>query len=288
MDHLAPPQARDYISNTPTGSPSASKPVSASNSPTISHHSPKLTPSAEPSPPGSRKEPDSDVLRPPKLPLNDPATGSVRSLSAFPAPPTHFPIPPARQQQSSMISQSQPSSNGSSQLGFPFAPRQLAESPISNPEEFPPTQDPLAQPLTTPIETQTTAERFTQQQQYTPPLEVRRPVPLRSAPSVAALEAEYQRETTAQAQPRQQRHVASTSLDRRPPPKLSTGREEFHLDEKEEFGVTNSGISTRARTFEGFGRGSQPVEKTDTGTSTTTNGSIVAAMRSRYTGNVSI
>ena len=286
MDHLAPPQTSNYFSTSPTGSPSNSKPASTSNSPTISHYSPKVAPAAaDPPPPGGRNEPHPDVLHPPKLPLNDPATGSVRSLSAFPAPPTHFPIPPMRQQQSS-ISQSQPSSNGSSQLSFPFAPRQLAESPISNPEEFPSTHDLRTQPLTTPIEAHETVEPLTQQQQYTPPLEVRRPVPLRSAPSVAALEAEYQRESTAQLQPRQQRHVASISLDRKPPPKLSTGREDFLLDDKGEFGVTNSGISTRARTFEGIGRASQPVERTDTGTSTTTSGSIVAAMRTRYTGNV--
>lgn len=36
---------------------------------------------------------DSSPLQPPK-PLVDPNTGSVRSLSAFPTPPTHFPIPP--------------------------------------------------------------------------------------------------------------------------------------------------------------------------------------------------
>ncbi|KAM6490489.1 hypothetical protein JOM56_013832 [Amanita muscaria] len=36
---------------------------------------------------------NSSPLQPPK-PLVDPNTGSVRSLSAFPTPPTHFPIPP--------------------------------------------------------------------------------------------------------------------------------------------------------------------------------------------------
>lgn len=38
---------------------------------------------------------DSSPLQPPR-PLVDPNTGSVRSLSAFPPPPTHFPIPPPR------------------------------------------------------------------------------------------------------------------------------------------------------------------------------------------------
>ncbi|KAF8806999.1 hypothetical protein BYT27DRAFT_7190710 [Phlegmacium glaucopus] len=46
-------------------------------------------------------------LEPPRLPFVDPNTGSVRSLSAFPIPPTHYPLPPPRQQpQQSSISQS--------------------------------------------------------------------------------------------------------------------------------------------------------------------------------------
>jgi hypothetical protein len=45
--------------------------------------------------PGLNQSTDSSPLQPPRL-LVDPNTGSVRSLSAFPHPPTHFPIPPPR------------------------------------------------------------------------------------------------------------------------------------------------------------------------------------------------
>ena len=51
-------------------------------------------------------------LEPPRLPFVDPNTGSVRSLSAFPTPPTYLPSPSARQQpQHPSISQSAHSSN---------------------------------------------------------------------------------------------------------------------------------------------------------------------------------
>ena len=51
----------------------------------------------------------STILEPPRLPFADPNTGSVRSLSDFPAPPVHFPLPPPRQQPE--YSQSANSSN---------------------------------------------------------------------------------------------------------------------------------------------------------------------------------
>ena len=44
---------------------------------------------------GPNRSTDSSPLQPPGS-LVDPNTGSVRSLSAFPPPPTHFPIPPPR------------------------------------------------------------------------------------------------------------------------------------------------------------------------------------------------
>ena len=86
---------------------------------------------------GPNQSTDSSPLQPPR-PLVDPNTGSVRSLSAFPPPPTHFPIPPLRSD------------------SFPLAPSGLnrnVSTPVSSPqndttEEFPasstgtyPTQD---------------------------------------------------------------------------------------------------------------------------------------------------
>ncbi|KAF9468037.1 hypothetical protein BDZ94DRAFT_1247023 [Collybia nuda] len=66
-------------------------------------------------------------FEPPRL-FVDANTGSVRSLSAFPSPPTHYPIPPPRQQQSS---QSQSSQGSSSQVNLPTIAR-LTESPLPN------------------------------------------------------------------------------------------------------------------------------------------------------------
>ena len=66
----------------------------------------------------------STTLEPPRLPFTDPNTGSVRSLSAFPAPPAHFPLPPPRQQPE--YSQSAHSSNSNLNLPLqstdPFVP----------------------------------------------------------------------------------------------------------------------------------------------------------------------
>ncbi|KAG5645935.1 hypothetical protein DXG03_004724 [Asterophora parasitica] len=53
---------------------------------------------------------------------------SIRSLSAFPLPPTHFPIPPPRRQQSQLESQS---SQSSSSANLP----RLTESPLAETEE---------------------------------------------------------------------------------------------------------------------------------------------------------
>jgi len=66
-------------------------------------------------------------LEPPRLPFADPNTGSVRSLSAFPTPPTHYPLPPPRQQpQHSSVSQSAHSSTSNLNL-----PPQPMDSPVS-------------------------------------------------------------------------------------------------------------------------------------------------------------
>ena len=73
------------------------------------------------------------TLEPPRLPSVDPNTGSVRSLSAFPPPPTHFPLPPPRQQpQHSPISQSAHSSNSNVNL-----PPQSIDLPVSANDDQP-------------------------------------------------------------------------------------------------------------------------------------------------------
>lgn len=61
----------------------------------IRHDSSTYTSTSTSSGQGPNLSVDSSPLQPPR-PLVDPNTGSVRSLSAFPPPPTHFPIPPPR------------------------------------------------------------------------------------------------------------------------------------------------------------------------------------------------
>ncbi|KAF7327727.1 hypothetical protein MKEN_00352300 [Mycena kentingensis (nom. inval.)] len=75
--------------------------------------SPATTPLSSPRPPRSQLPPPSS-FEPPR-PLVDPNSGSVRSLSAFPPPPTHFPIP-SRQQLSQQASSS---SSSTSNVNFP-------------------------------------------------------------------------------------------------------------------------------------------------------------------------
>lgn len=72
-------------------------------------------------------------LEPPSLPFVDPNTGSVRSLSAFPSPPAHFPLPPPPQQpQQSSISQLvHPSS-----LDFNLSSQPM-DSPVSTSDDRP-------------------------------------------------------------------------------------------------------------------------------------------------------
>ncbi|KAK0193880.1 hypothetical protein F5146DRAFT_1221427 [Armillaria mellea] len=60
----------------------------------------------------------------PIRPFLDPNTGSVRSLSAFPAPPTHFPLPPVNSQRQQQVSLGQSShSSSASQVSFPALSR---------------------------------------------------------------------------------------------------------------------------------------------------------------------
>lgn len=94
-------------------------------------------------PPAYKSSPPSS-FEPPR-PLVDPNTGSVRSLSAFPIPPSHVPPPPRQQQLS--IGQSSHSSSSNSHVNFPSIPRppvsntesaDESHSPISNTQSSPP------------------------------------------------------------------------------------------------------------------------------------------------------
>ncbi|KAL0954444.1 hypothetical protein HGRIS_003421 [Hohenbuehelia grisea] len=93
-----------------------------------------LASSSSPSIASQQKFPPSS-FEPPR-PLGDPNTGSVRSLSEFPVPPTHFPIPAMRSSSqtdtsSPPLSHREPARAPStaSNVSFPSMPR-LTESPL--------------------------------------------------------------------------------------------------------------------------------------------------------------
>ncbi|KAJ6576525.1 hypothetical protein DFH09DRAFT_1260726 [Mycena vulgaris] len=182
----------------------------------------------------------------PPRPFVDPNSGSVRSLSAFPPPPTHFPIPSAssRQQQSQQASSSSSASN--SNLDFPTSsqdgpallePNRQVEEPTSLPpspnlmhqESKPVYADPA------PVSPQ----RDT--------LDIKRPIPMRS----------------------QTVETYQQNLDRMPSPPASGSmrtyaRGDYLLDDRDTADTTKS-------------KGG--IERSDTGGS---SGSVVAAMRNRY------
>lgn len=230
-----------------------------------------------------------EPLEPPRAPFVDTVTGSVRSLSAFPAPPNHFPLPPPRSQQSSH-SQSAPSSN----LDFP-SHSQFAESPISanedNPgsnsfeESFSRTNDrgSRGSPISPPSpeiayrerQARIAEERNREQYGDSTGLDGRHPIPVRSQTSLPS-NSTYESSREKPSLHREVRHMPSSSADFKFKNNLQT-RENFD----HEFEVGNRTEETKLRTSANI---KQPrLERMDTGES---SGSIVAAMRNRYSSNV--
>lgn len=217
------------------------------------------SPSAERPPPPSAF----DTLKPPFF---DPATGSVRTLSAFPTPPSHFPIPPVRQQ--TQLSVQTVSSNA------PSSAHPFSESPVSASQELAPQNDKASSDY---ISYKKASPSSSPEQQYRdyrakeeqpPPLEVNRPQPIRAASARPApiLETEDANDTRA---------------DRRQDPPVSPREEYQRQREPSEFGEQR-GLGPKAHTYDVLRRG---VERTD---SVVSNGSLVAAMRDRYSSNVSL
>ncbi|KAF7312366.1 hypothetical protein MIND_00249900 [Mycena indigotica] len=190
-----------------------------------------LTPLSSPRPPRNQLPPPSS-FEPPR-PLVDPNSGSVRSLSAFPLPPSHFPIP-SRQQLSQQGSSSSSVSNSNSNVNFPSS---QPESTLLEPERQ--AEEPLSRsptPNRSPAETSSPHE----------PLEIKRPIPIRSQTADS-----YQPPTNGYSTPNsfpRGDYVAD------PSPKQIT--------ETPEWVQAKSGV-----------------QRSDTGGS---NGSVVAAMRNRY------
>jgi len=283
-----------------TGPPSAStsshdlqrEPHSVRNSPTVARNNQIQSNVAS----EARLALASTNLEPPRAPFVDSNTGSVRSLSAFPTPPTHFPLPPLRQQHQPSLSRSVPSS---SNFEFPSSAHsnQLADSPISanddhsSAEEYssrtthdvhvrhnaPATDVPVVSPPS-PERRYRERPRIPDKQLNSDSLvasslsitEIRRPVPVRSQTSLPPeATSQINRDVLAL-----HRYLPSPSMESKafpPTPPIRGNAEE------EEFGMMKEKSKFRSTKYPA------PVERTDTGTS---NGSIVAAMRNRYSSNV--
>ncbi|KIM39796.1 hypothetical protein M413DRAFT_446723 [Hebeloma cylindrosporum] len=302
-------QPRFSLPGYSTGPPSAStsshdlqrEPHSVRDSPTVTRNNQIQSNVAS----EVRLAPVSTNLEPPRAAFVDANTGSVRSLSAFPTPPTHFPLPPLRQPQSqqhqSSLSQSVSSS---SNLEFPSAySSQLAESPISVNDDCSGISDAGEYSSRTtdvhirhnapaedvPVISPPSPERRYRERPRIPDeqvnsdsvalvsseTEIRRPIPVRSQKS---LPPETTNQITRDASVLQDtKYLPSSSATSKPfiPKPPSRGN-----IEGEEFGLVNNISETsNFRTHPKYPR---PVERTDTGAS---NGSIVAAMRNRYSSN---
>jgi hypothetical protein len=226
--------------------------------------------------------------------FSDPNTGSVRSLSAFPAPPTHFPLPPPRARDPPAPASSRPSISAieESREEQTYAARErLSESPLPldhGEEGHRAEEDDYMPPPS-------------QQQERPISDDERRPAKRQSNAALESLREEVSAPIPANgarmhATPPERYYVMETG---------SPERTEFRA---KDFGVlrddSGSGPIARARTFSGdvptsmetqfeFPSASVPsqrrgglVERTDTGAST--SGNIVAAMKSRYSNTVSI
>ncbi|KAJ7756485.1 hypothetical protein DFH07DRAFT_820739 [Mycena maculata] len=188
----------------------------------------------------------------PPRPFVDPNSGSVRSLSAFPPPPTHFPIP-SRPPQSQQASSSSSASN--SNLNFPsiaqsepalLEPERQVEEPSSIPSS----------PNRTDADNEPHPAPASVQQENT---DIKRPIPVRSQTVDS-----YQQNLDRIASP-----LASGSITSR-----TYARGDYLVDDHDFAAIAKaqSDISDTTR----FNNG---VQRSDTGGST---GSVVAAIRNRY------
>lgn len=207
----------------------------------------------------------------PPRPLTDPNTGSVRSLSDFPAPPTHFPIPPRRpsltrppvdmpRAPATQVLEDPPHTPSltPSNVSFPTMPR-LTESPL--PDESLQDGGTLNDGAPTAGDSRRSTGSVPREQQ-----------PVQHPPTPAPLPADVSEPSPKQ--PHKQyagdnkfsEPTPSATLNRRPPsPRLS--RDDDRVQErKQETTYTPAPDTSRARAL----------DRTDTGTS-----SIVATMKNR-------
>ncbi|KDR76296.1 hypothetical protein GALMADRAFT_279447 [Galerina marginata CBS 339.88] len=301
-ERLEQPRARVPPPGYSTGPPSAAESsndlsrdqISARNSPTLTRQHLPPTATVGPSEVAPAVTPSTN-LEPPKPGFVDANTGSVRSLSAFPTPPTHFPLPPPRQPQSQQSSYFQ-SNSSSSNLDFPST-RQLAESPISdndhpgggdlevsssraavqNFRDVPPAA--AVPSLPSPELRYRERQRMSEEQSSPSAPEISRPTPVRAQTSLPP-ESTYQSSPVVER--REARHGPSSSIDTKPLNSRAYGREDYEPD-SQEFGAfnRNTEVASKSRMVESS-KYPRALERMDTGTS---SGSIVAAMRDRYSSN---
>ncbi|KAF5382074.1 hypothetical protein D9615_004375 [Tricholomella constricta] len=238
--------------------------------PPITRHSPTSTRTNPHSSSNSTQRTASNApsaYEPPRPFVDKNNSDSVRSLSVFPLPPTHFPIPPPRQQQPSQSQSSQSSSYANL--------TRLTESPLPASVEDGDDQPAAAMSSPQNVSSSTTPpspeQRFQEKHNIleasnmSSPVNVmeeskiRQPMPIRSHTSLPSV-ASYGRD-------------AETSI---PAELISEPTKPDFIDTDREFGV-NVGYVSKSRTAEAM----KPsiVERIDTGGS---SGSIVAAMRNRY------
>ncbi|TRM65082.1 hypothetical protein BD626DRAFT_567927 [Schizophyllum amplum] len=208
---------------------------------------PATAPSSQDAPRASAAPPSS--FEPPR-PLYDPNTGSVRSLSAFPSPPTHFPVPTARQQQASSQSSS------TSHTSLPRA--RFTESPLPSPS----TENPPSRQDTGP-EGQRIADAQTQASR---------------SPQAATSSSEAGKDVETSQEIPGKRPLSDRGQGSLPTPTTSTyqGREGVspRRTDVDDFGVLRSKSPSTPSS-----KAAPSLERQDTAGST---GSVVAAMRNRY------
>ncbi|KAJ6494870.1 hypothetical protein C8R47DRAFT_1012168 [Mycena vitilis] len=255
MRNLNPPEANPNVPSrerdqTPLVTPLASPNPGRVSLPHMNHSSPPSS------------------FEPPR-PFVDPNSGSVRSLSAFPSPPTHFPIPSLQQhpqQQRSLQQQqsqqaSSSSSGSNSNLTFPTTPQAEsslldADRQVEEPSSIPPSPNPNQ------LYTENASKHPAPTSLQHDGPDIKRPIPVRS-------------QTVDTYQPNVDRissPAASLSTNYR-----AYARGDYLLDERDEheFGTVNRAPPDAPETMQTR----NGVERSDTGGS---NGSVVAAMRNRY------
>ncbi|KAJ7274345.1 hypothetical protein B0H12DRAFT_1088260 [Mycena haematopus] len=235
---------------------------------------PAITPLASPNP-GRVNLPHMNHSSPPSSfdpprPFVDPNSGSVRSLSAFPPPPTHFPIPSlhslqqqSQQAPSQQLSQ-QPSSSSASNSNLAFPTTSQADSSLLEPERQ--VDEPSSMPPSpNPNQYSPNPNQYAESKPTYPSpaslqhddVDIKRPVPVRSQ----TVDSPHQ-----------------PNLDRMSSPTGSITRRVYprgdYVQDERDFGTVNKVQSDVPDTAQWNG-----VERSDTGGS---NGSVVAAMRNRY------